>query len=258
MTRTPTSLSPAPATPYNVEIGPHRRFAWVRWSLPAAKQVKDALGGTVNDSVLSAVSLALGRHLHHRGVAIEGLELRAFVPVSVRDESQRGQPGNQVAGMTVPLPVWARDPATCFELVHEGTERIKASGQAIGAKALTELSGFASPTLLSQAARLAASRRVFNLVVTNVPGPQHPLYLRGREMRDLFPMVPLAPGQALGVAVMSYHGQLGFGLSGDWDALHDLDDLAGDLRAALVALERAAGVERSSDEELRAQATGRS
>jgi diacylglycerol O-acyltransferase / wax synthase len=119
---------------------------------------------------------------------------------------------------------------------------LKKSGQAVGAKALTELSGFASPTLMSQAARLATRGRLFNLVVTNVPGPQIPLYLLRREMIDFVPMVPLAPGQGVGVAIMSYNGRIDFGLTGDWDAMPDLDDLAGDLRAAISDLVDSAGV----------------
>lgn len=236
-------LSTAPVSPYNVDIGPHRRFAWVRWTVPRAKAVKDELGGTVNDAILTAVTLALGHHLRRRGVSTDGLELRAFIPVSVRDESGGGATGNQVTGVMAPLPVWSREPVTCFELVQEAMSGIKDTGQALGAKALTELAGFAPPTIMSQAARLATRGRLFNLVVTNVPGPQHPLYLRGREIVDFFPMVPLAPGQALGVAVMSYNGRLGFGLSGDWDAVPDLDDLAEDLRAAIGELADAAGVE---------------
>lgn len=236
-------LSPAPASPYNVDIGPHRRFAWVRWTVPGVKAVKDELGGTVNDAIITAVTLALGRHLRRRGVSTDGLELRAFVPVSVRDDSGGDATGNEVAGVMAPLPVWSREPATCFELVHEAMSEIKETGQAVGAKALTELADFASPTIMSQAARLATRGRLFNLVVTNVPGPQHPLYLRGREIVDFFPMVPLARGQALGVAVMSYNGRLGFGLTGDWDAVPDLDDLAEDLRAAIDELSETAGAE---------------
>jgi diacylglycerol O-acyltransferase / wax synthase len=243
-----SSIRPAPASPYNVDIGPHRRFEWVRWGLPAVKQVKNEFGGTVNDAVLAAVTLALGRHLFHRGVATEGLELRAFVPVSVRDDAGGGETGNQVAGVMAPLPVWARDPVLCFELVHEAMKDLKESGQAVGAQALTELSGFASPTIMSQAARVAARGRLFNLVVTNVPGPQQPLYLIGREMVDFIPMVPLAPGQALGVAIMSYDGRLGIGLTGDWDAVPDLDDLADDLRRAIRGLEDAAGIEEKTAE----------
>jgi WS/DGAT/MGAT family acyltransferase len=195
--------------------------------------------------MLTVVTLALGRHLYHRGVSTDALELRAFIPVSVRDDSARGEGGNQVAGMMAPLPVWARDPLTCFGLISEAMVGLKQSGQAVGAKALTELSGFASPTIMSQAARLATRGRLFNLVVTNVPGPQIPLYLLGREMIDFLPMVPLAPGQGVGVAIMSYNGRIGFGLTGDWDAMPDLDDLAGDLRAAIGDLAEAAGVRRA-------------
>jgi diacylglycerol O-acyltransferase / wax synthase len=236
------ALSPAPSSPYNTKLGPHRRFAWVRWQLDAAKAIKNALGGTVNDAVLTAVTLALARHLTRRGVSTEGLELRAFVPVSVRDESGRGETGNQVSGVMAPLPVWAREPLTCFELVHEAMSGVKDSGQVMGAKALTELPGLPSATILSQAMRLASGRHLFNLVVTNVPGPQFPLYIGGHEMVDFIPMVPLARGQALGVAIMSYNGKLCFGLSGDWDAMEDLDALAQDLVAAISALEDAAGV----------------
>jgi hypothetical protein len=119
---------------------------------------------------------------------------------------------------------------------------LKESGQAVGAERLTALSGFAPPTVMSQAARVMQRQRFFNVVVTNVPGPQFPLYLMGREMCDVFPMVPLAPGQALGVAIMSYNGAINFGLVGDYDALHDLDELAADFADALEDLARAARV----------------
>ena len=118
---------------------------------------------------------------------------------------------------------------------------LKEGRQAVGAQVLTELSGFAPATILDQASRLMARQRFFNLVVTNVPGPQIPLYLMGREMIDLFPMVPLARKQALGIALMSYNGRLNFGLTGDYDLMPDLDDLAGDLHAALAELAEAAG-----------------
>jgi diacylglycerol O-acyltransferase / wax synthase len=120
---------------------------------------------------------------------------------------------------------------------------LKEGGQAVGAQILTDLSGFAPATILDQASRLMARQRFFNLVVTNVPGPQHPLYLMGREMIDIFPMVPLAKQQALGVAILSYNGRLNFGLTGDYDAMPDLDELAVDLRAALSELADAAGID---------------
>ena len=119
---------------------------------------------------------------------------------------------------------------------------LKRSGQAVGAQVLTDLSGFAPATIMNQAARITARQRLFNLVVTNVPGPQFPLYLMGREMRDVFPMVPLAPGQGLGVAILSYNGGMNFGLVGDYDRLADIEDLAHDMAEALQELARAAGV----------------
>jgi hypothetical protein len=162
-------LNPAPPSPLNVPIGPHRRFTWVRGDLAHFKAIKNALGGTVNDVVLAAVT------------------------------------------------------------------------GAVGAQILTELTGFAPPTIVAQAARIQARQRFFNLVVTNVPGPQFPLYLLGRELDGLFPMVPLAKNQALGIAIMSYNGQLNFGLNADYDAMADLETLADELRSSIEELSAAAG-----------------
>ena len=236
-------MTGAPPTPYNCEIGPHRRFTWVRMTLDDVKAVKNALGGTVNDVMLATVAGALGKHLRRRGVDTDGLQLKAMVPVSVRSEDARGALGNQVAAMMVPLDVGCEDPITRYELVHETMQDVKDSGQAVGAQVLTGMTGFAPPNVMSQAARLFSRQRFFNLIVTNVPGPQFPLYLLGREMVDVFPMVPLARNQALGVAIMSYNGRINFGLNGDYDTLYDIDDLCADFTAALVELGDAAGVE---------------
>ena len=201
----------------------------------------------MNDVVLATVSGALGRHLHRRGETLSGRELKAMVPVSVRAREDRGALGNQVAAMMAPLPVWCADPRRRLEIVNESMAGLKESGQAVGAQVLTSLTGFAPPTIMAQASRLMARQRMFNLVVTNVPGPQFPLYLMGHELRDLFPMVPLARGQALGVAIMSYNGKMNFGLVGDFDAMHDLDDLADDFHASLEELADAAGVRITSE-----------
>jgi WS/DGAT/MGAT family acyltransferase len=237
-------LNPAPASPLNVPIGPHRRYTWVDADLDELKAVKDALGGTLNDAVLASVTLALGRWLRGRGEDTEGLELKAMVPVSVRAEAQRGALGNRVAAMWAPLPVGLDDPRDVHATVAEAMRGLKESGQAIGARALTQLADFAPPTIASQAARLQARQRYFNLVVTNVPGPQIPLYLLGRRMRAIYPVVPLARNQALGIAIMSYNGRLGYGLLADYDALPDLRDVAAALRAAIAELAAAAGIER--------------
>jgi diacylglycerol O-acyltransferase / wax synthase len=242
--------APAPPSPLNVDIGPHRRYTWVDADLERFKAIKDALGGTLNDVVLAAVTLALGRWLRGQRHPTEGLVLKAMVPVSVRADVERGALGNRVAAMWAPLPVGVEDAAACYEQIRVAMEDLKHSGQAVGAQVLTNLTGFAPPTILSQAARLQARQRYFNLVVTNVPGPQFPLYILGRKLRSLYPVVPLARRQALGIAVMSYNGRLGFGLLADYDALPDLDAISHELELAIRRLARAAGVTRP--------ATGRS
>jgi diacylglycerol O-acyltransferase len=243
--------APAPPSPFNVDIGPHRRYTFLDAQLAEFKAIKDSLGGTLNDVVLASVSLALGRYLRGHGHDTDGLVLKAMVPVSVRSKAQRGALGNQVAAMWAPLPVGIENPAECLHKISNAMEDLKRGGQAVGAQVLTNLAGFAPPTILSQAARLQARQPFFNLVVTNVPGPQFPLYLLGRRLQVLYPVVPLAQRQALGIAVMSYDGHLGFGLLGDYDALPDLEEIALDLQAAIASLARAAGVrpraERSAD-----------
>jgi WS/DGAT/MGAT family acyltransferase len=236
-------LNPAPRSPLNVGIGPHRRYTWVDADLGRFKAIKSALGGTVNDVVLTSVALALGRWMRGRGEDTEGVVLRAMVPVSVRAEAEQGALGNRVATMWAPLPVGVRDPRDCFAEVHAAMKGLKESGQAVGAETLTQLADFAPPTIMSQAARLQARQRFFNLVVTNVPGPQVDLYLLGRRMRALYPVVPLALKQALGIAIMSYNGRLGFGLLGDFDALPDLEEIALQLEGAIDDLATASGAD---------------
>jgi diacylglycerol O-acyltransferase len=235
----------APPSPFNVEIGPHRRYTFLDADLARFKAIKDSLGGTLNDVVLASVTLALGRYLRDRGHKTEGLVLKAMVPVSVRTKAQRGELGNQVAAMWASLPVGVENPAECLGKIAVAMADLKESGQAIGAQVLTNLAGFAPPTILSQAARLQARQAFFNLVITNVPGPQFPLYLLGRQLERLYPVVPLAQRQALGIAVMSYDGHLGFGLLGDYDALPELEAIAADIKWAIASLSRAAGVRSS-------------
>jgi len=234
-------LQPAPSSLLNVPIGPHRRFTWVRGDLEQFKAVKNSLGATVNDVVLTVVTGALGRYMRLHGEVTDGVELRAMVPVSVRADVERGALGNRVAAMWAPLPVGLTDPVERLETISASMREVKESGQAVGAQVLTTLTGFAPPTIVSQAARLQARQRLFNLVVTNVPGPQIPLYLLGRELEAIFPMVPLATNTALGIAIMSYNGQLNFGLSGDYDALADIDTLADELRSSIEEIVAAAG-----------------
>jgi WS/DGAT/MGAT family acyltransferase len=233
-------LNPAPQTPLNVPIGPHRRYAIVRQRLADYKTVKDSLGGTVNDVVLTVVSGALADWLHSRGVRTEGLELRALVPVSVRTSDDRGTLGNKLTVMRGPLPVYIRDPATRLEVVRRAMDGLKESKQAVGASTLTAVETFAPPTLLAQASRLNFSTRLFNLLVTNVPGPQIPLYLLGRRLVDLLPIAFMPENHALAIAIMSYDGAIEYGLIGDYDALSDIDVVAEGIDRALSGLLEAA------------------
>jgi diacylglycerol O-acyltransferase len=233
-------LSPAPDTPLNVPIGPHRRLVFVRCELADFKLVKDAFGGTVNDVVLAVVAGALRRWLRARGVRTEGLELRALVPVSIRTHEEHGQLGNRIAVMRGPLPVYVEDPVARLRVVKAAMDGLKESRQAVGAEVLTSMQSFAPPTLLAQASRLNFSTRLFNLIVTNVPGPQFPLYLLGRRLEDLFPVAFLPRDHALAVAIMSYDGGIDFGLLGDYDAMPDLDSVGEHVEAALRELVAAA------------------
>jgi diacylglycerol O-acyltransferase len=229
-------MNPAPETPLNVEIGPHRRYAVVRNRLDDFKDVKNAFGGTVNDVVLTVVSGALRDWLHSRGVRTEGLELRALVPVSTRGSDEVNTLGNRIAAMRGPLPVYIDDPVARLRAVKASMDGLKESKQAVGAEVLAGVQSFAPPTILAQASRLNFSTRLFNLIVTNVPGPQLPLYVRGREMEDVFPVAFLPKDHALAIAIMSYNGQMNFGLLGDYDAVPDLDRIAEGIEASLAEL----------------------
>ena len=229
-------LNPAPETPLNVEIGPHRRVVFVRNDLADFKTVKNAFGGTVNDVVLTVVSGALQKWLRSRGVRTEGLELRALVPVSIRGKDEHNQLGNRIVVMRGPLPVYIDDPVARLKVVKQAMDGLKESKQAVGAEVLTSVQEFAPPTVLAQASRLNFSTRLFNLIVTNVPGPQFPLYVLGRKLEDLYPIAFLPRRHALAVAIMSYDGKIDFGLLGDYDAMPDLEYFGEQLEASLEEL----------------------
>ena len=237
-------LNPAPATPLNVTIGPHRRFRVVRQRLADYKTVKNSLGGTVNDVVLTVVAGALGDWLRSRGITTDGLEMRALVPVSVRTEGERGMLGNRLTVMRGPLPVYIQDPVARLPVVSRAMDDLKRSKQAVGASTLVAVNDIAPPAVLAQASRLQFSTRLFNLLVTNIPGPQIPLYILGRELKDLFPLAFLPQGHALAVAIMSYNGRVEYGLLGDFDALPDIDLIAAGIDESLAELLAAAGVPR--------------
>ncbi|HTB51104.1 MAG TPA: wax ester/triacylglycerol synthase family O-acyltransferase [Solirubrobacteraceae bacterium] len=229
-------LNPAPATPLNVAIGPHRRFVGIAAQLDDFKIVKNTFGGTVNDVVLTVVTGALRSFLIARGVRTEGMEMRALVPVSVRTLGERHEGGNRIVVMRGPLPVYIADPLQRLRFVKQAMDGLKESKQALGAEVIAGAQNFAPPTILAQASRLNFSTRLFNLIVTNVPGPQFPLYVLGRRMERVFPVAFLPENHALAVAIMSYAGEMNFGLLGDFDALPDIDSIGDSIAEELAEL----------------------
>jgi len=224
-----TSLRPAPDSPLNATIGEQRRYGMAATELDDYKRVRKAHGGTVNDVVLATVSGALRAWLLTRGESVTPAStVRAMVPVSVRSDEQAGTLGNRVSAIFVDLPVGEASPLVRLHRVSYAMKAHKESGQSVGADALISLSGFAPPTIHAAAARLGArmTRRLFNVVVTNVPGPQFPLYAAGAQMLECYPVVPLAKEQAVTVGLTSYNGGVYFGLNADRDAMPDVDVLA--------------------------------
>ena len=194
--------------------------------------------------MLAVVTGALRGFMQQRGEPVDGVTLKAMVPVSVRRENEYGMTGNRVAAMMASLPVYEVDPVERLRILSDELSGLKESGQAVGAEVLTQLAGFAPPTVLAQASRLQSRQRFFNLVVTNVPGPQMALYVLGRPLVDVFPLAPLARRQALCIAIMSYNGKLNFGLLGDFDAMPDLEVLAQGISDSIDELRAAAGLGR--------------
>ena len=233
----------APGTPLNVEISTQRRFAIARNSLDDYRRIRAAHGCTVNDVVLSVIAGALRAWLMTRGEPVTaGATVRAMVPLSVRGEpdvpTSSGSLGNRVSSFLVDLPVGEPSPVVRLHQVTHAMREHTAGGQSVGADALVRIGGFAPPTLHALGARAAngISKRIFNLVVSNVPGPQFPLYAAGARMKEMFPVVPLAKGQALAIGLTSYDGGIYYGFNGDRDAMPDVDVLAGMVDESLEEL----------------------
>jgi WS/DGAT/MGAT family acyltransferase len=230
-----------PVSPFDVQIGPNRRFAITEAPLQRFKEIKDRLGGTVNDAVLAAIGGALYRVLRERKEPTRGRSLRVMVPVSVvggRDASL----GNRVAPAFVDLPVGAMGAKRRLSLVREGTQHLKESMMAMGADAIIGLGAYAPGGLLAAAARLASRGPWFNLVVSNVPGPPQPLYLAGARLVAQYPSLPLGENSALSIACTSIGGTMAFGLTGDWDGVPDIQRLAFALDESIAELSKAAGL----------------
>ena len=235
-----TGLRPTTSTPLNPDIGPHRRFDWAGIDLEAVKEVKTKLGGTVNDVVLATAAGAIGRFLRQRGIEVEGAVFRAQIPMSIRSRAELGSAGNRVVMLLADLPIDEQDPHKRFERVLETTTHLKKSSQRAGVVFFESLSNSTLSSLFLYFARIATWQRSYNVVITNVPGPQFPLYLLGARMQEIYPLVPLAGNQGLGVALFSYDGGLYWGLNADWEALPDLHSRVKGLHEEFESLPKAA------------------
>lgn len=235
-----TAFRPARDSPLNADIREQRRFGTADTELDDYKRIRKAHGGTVNDAVLTTVAGALRQFLLTRGESVTPRTvIRAMVPVSVKNEKTGGA-GNHVSSFYVDLPIGEENPVVRLHQISYAMSAHKESGQSVAADALVALGGFAPPTLHALGARVASglSRRLFNTVVTNVPGPQFPLYAAGAQMLQAYPVVPLARGQAVSIGLTSYNGGVYYGLLADRDAMPDVDVLGGLLEEALAELVR--------------------
>ena len=223
-------------TPLNERVSPHRRLDWLVLPLAELKAVRRALGGSLNDVVLAVVTGAVRRFLELRRFPLEGLDFRVMAPVSVRADNERGRLGNRVSAWIVPLPLGEPDPALRLRALAACTEELKQKRQAVAAEVLTQAADWTPATLLALGARNVTRQLPFHLVVTNVPGPQQPLYLLGSRMLETYPVVPLLDGLGLGIALFSYDGKLCWGFNGDWDLVPDLDAFVGLVREAFEEL----------------------
>jgi WS/DGAT/MGAT family acyltransferase len=234
---------PTAATSLNGSVGPHRRYSWARGRVSEVKGIRAALGGTLNDVVLAAISQGFRELLQSRGEDVDGRTVRSLVPVSVRRPGEKGTYNNRVSAMFAELPVGIADPVDRLHAVTTQLARLKESKQAVAGDVLTGLAGFAPPVLLAVGTRVAfrAPQRNINTVTTNVPGPRVQLYAAGRRMLEAFPYVPLAGRVRVGIAIFSYLDTLNFGVTGDYDTTEDIDVLAGGIEAGMADLVKAAG-----------------
>jgi WS/DGAT/MGAT family acyltransferase len=243
-----TQFGSTVATPFNREIGPHRRLDWASVPLPVVKEIGKRLGGTVNDVVLAVFSGAVGRFLEDEGVPLAGGHFKALVPVNMRDPAKDGvRAGNRVAFVIAELPVGEHDPVQRLERVVEVMRKLKESRMTRGTDALVKLLDASFPALFTPLARIGSGGDAYNLVVTNIPGPQFPTYLLGAKQLEAHPYSPLFASQALTVTAFSYDGRLFWGFNSDWDALPELHDLVVDVQHEFERFREAAGAPRAQE-----------
>jgi len=234
------SLRRPVTTPLNRRLGPHRRVHWATYDLAAFKEIRNQLGGTVNDVVLSVVSGAVRAFFARRGFAPDRVDFCAAVPVNVRSQAEQHKLGNRVSAWLVPLPIHEPRPTRRLQTLRDTSRYFKDTNQTAGTQVLMETAKWTSANLLTLGTLLLNRVQPFNMIVTNVPGPQLPLYFLDARMEAIYPQVPLFENQSLGIALFSYDGRVFWGFNGDWDALPDLDEFVKDVENSFRQLRRSA------------------
>ncbi len=229
-------LIAAPTSTINGPIGAHRHLAVVDVPLDRLKQIRSGLGGTVNDAVLAAAAGGLRGLLLERGEEPPLQGLRAMIPVNIRPAADRLALGNRITSLFVHVPVAEEQPLDRYKAQLEETEGLKAGNQATGSRVMIDLASMAPPALHSFIARSLFATRLFNLTITNVPGPQQPLFALGSRVTEIWPLVPLAAEHAIGLAVLSYDGSVFFCLNADRDSVPDLEVLRSGIEAEVELL----------------------
>jgi diacylglycerol O-acyltransferase len=248
-------LTAPSASSLNGPIGPHRRWVWTTASLARVKRIRAALGGTVNDVLLAAITRGFRDLLIERGELSEGLVVRSLVPISLRRKDERGVITNRLSAVLANLPVAEPDPVRRLELLRGQMDDLKRTRQAVGAELLTEMLDFAAPTLLALGSRAAFQlpQPLVQTVTTNVPGPRFPLFILGRRMVEAYPYVPIGDNVRISIAIFSYLDRFSFGITADYSAAPDLDVLTKGIRRGLAELQAQSATRRAAPARRRAR-----
>jgi diacylglycerol O-acyltransferase / wax synthase len=248
-------LTAPSASSLNGPIGPHRRWVWTTASLARVKRIRAALGGTVNDVLLAAITRGFRDLLIERGELSEGLVVRSLVPISLRRKDERGVITNRVSAVLANLPVAEPDPVRRLEMLRGQMDDLRRTRQAVGAELLTEMLGFAAPTLLALGSRAAFQlpQPLVQTVTTNVPGPRFPLFILGRRMVEAYPYVPIGDNVRISIAIFSYLDRFSFGITADYSAAPDLDVLTKGIRRGLAELQAQSATRRTAPARRRAR-----
>jgi diacylglycerol O-acyltransferase len=248
----PSLAAPPAMLPFNRQCSGERKLVWSEFSFAEARAIRAACGGTVNDVVLTVLSGAVSRYVQLRGQTIEGRSLRVMVPVSMRQDDKRGALGNLVSMLPVEIPLDIKDPLERFRYVNQKTMAMKAARVAEGINVLSALMGILpAPVQALMGAIASAPLPAFNMVSTNVPGPQVPLYAMGKKMIAYYPYVPVGYAIGVGCAIMSYDQKLYFGLTSDVQAMPDVEQLKLFLDESFIELRKAAGVPETQPKEMK-------